>query len=101
MSILKWSKNTKKILIWNKEKNKIFLTFLKTLLNIKNIRVRTNLWSRECPPFGFIEKLTSIYLWDCVPSIIIIIRERERIFICCKEYQIIENRVSNPQSLID
>ena len=43
ISALKWSKNTKKILIWSKEKNKKFLKFFKNTFEIqKQIRPKSS-----------------------------------------------------------
>jgi len=43
ISALKWSKNTKKILIWSKEKNKKILKFFKNAFEIqKQIRPKSS-----------------------------------------------------------
>jgi hypothetical protein len=43
ISALKWSKNTKKILIWSKEKNQKFLNFFKNAFEIqKQIRPKSS-----------------------------------------------------------
>jgi hypothetical protein len=43
ISALKWSKNTKKILIWSKEKNQKFLKFFKNAFEIqKQIRPKSS-----------------------------------------------------------